>query len=168
MKITGEFITRHRHLLLIALLTVTLLVSSSANRHRLEGEAIVTSVPVARMTDPAAAAVDGYITDRNAAHNRDVEALTSLIAQDDLDERTRQNAAGQLSALIHCREARNAIEEALSVTDLAPCAAVVTQDAVTLVTAKAAPTADDAALVMTLASVHAGVSTEDVRIITAK
>lgn len=168
MKITGEFITRHRHLLLIALLTVTLLVSSSANRHRLENSAIVTSVPVGRITDPAAQAVAAYITDRDAAHHQDVEALTQLIAQEDLDARTRQDAASQLASLIHCREARDAIEEALSGTDLSPCAAVVTRNAVTLVTAKAAPTDEDAALVMTLASVHAGVSMEDVRIITAK
>lgn len=167
MKTAGEFVTRHRHLLLIALLSVTLLVSSSANRRRLENEAIVTSVPVMRSADPAAAAVAGYISDRDTTYLKDIDALTELIAQTTLDAQTRQNAADQLALLIHCREARDAIEEALASTDLAPCAAVVTKDAVTIVTAQSTPTDDDAALVITLANAHAGVGPEDVRIITA-
>ena len=168
MKSAGEFIVRHRRLLLIALLTVTLLVSSSANRRRLEEEAIMTSMPVIRTNESSATAVAAYISDRDAIYQRDVEALSALISRQDLDERTLHSAALQLQALIHHREARDAIEEALATTSLAPCAALVTDGAVTLVTAKAAPTAEDSALVLTLASIHAGINPEDVRIITAE
>ena len=168
MKTAGEFITRHRHLLLIALLTVTLLVSSDANRRRLEDEAVVTSIPVTQTADTASIAVATYVSERDAAYQQDIATLTALLSQDGIGERAQQDAADQLQAMIRRREARDAIEEILASTDLAPCAAVITGDAMTLVTAKSVPSAEDSALVLTLAAAHADIAPEKVHIITAE
>lgn len=168
MKPAAGFLTRHRRLLLIALLSVTLLVSSTANRRRLEQEAVVTSLPVVHTQSSAVTAVNAYIDERDAAHQRDVAALTALIAQEELDAQTRQAAADQLQALVHSRESQQALEAALASTSLAPCAAVVTGTNVTIVTAKTEITPEDSALVITLAAAHAGAAPGDVRILTAE
>lgn len=164
MKHAPDFLHRHRRLLLIVLLTVTLLVSSEANRRRLQEEAVVTSLPVTQ-TVPA---VSAYAAQRNDAYLQEVAALDALVSQEGLDSRTRQSAAAQLQALVHHRECQQALEAALSVTALAPCAAVVTDGGVTLITAKQEITPEDSALVLTLAEIHAGASPSDVRIMTAE
>lgn len=166
MKRIADLIVRHRQLLLIALLTATLVAGSTVNRKRLEAEALLTSLPVDRST--SAVAVAAYVNERAAAHERDVAALTALIQQTDMDERTRQDAADTLQALVRSRESQQALEDALSATALAPCAAVVSGGSVTIVTAKSAITPEDSALVLALAQAHAGADPEDVRILTAE
>ncbi|MBQ2954776.1 MAG: SpoIIIAH-like family protein [Clostridia bacterium] len=166
MQHLTRFILRHRRLLLIALLSVTLLLGSEANRLRLQEEAIVTSLPVTHTE--AATAVSAHATLQEDQHARDVEALSALIARDDLDALTRQDAAAQLSAMVANREGRLALEEALSATALAPCSAVVAGGSVTVVTAKAEITPEDSALVLTLAAAHCGAAPEDVRILPAE
>lgn len=168
MKKAGAFITRHRRLLLISLLTVTLLASSAANRRRLEGEAIVTSLPITSVQAASDDSIAVFIADRDALHQQEVAALSALIDRTDIDSRTRDQAAAQLTALVQSRQAREALEDALSGTALAPCTAVVSGGAVTIITANPSPSGEDAALVMTLAAAHAGVQPQDVRILPAE
>ena len=113
-------------------------------------------------------AVAAYVDERAAAHERDIAALTALIQQSDMDERTRQDAADTLQDIVRNRECQQALEDALSATALAPCAAVVSGGSVTIVTAKNAITPEDSALVLALAQAHAGAAPEDVRILTAE
>ncbi len=167
MKHAADFLTRHRRLFLIALLSVTLAVSSEANRRRLQEDAVVTSLPVMQTAAPDVA-VATFTADRDAMHQRDVAALTALISQENIDSRTREDAAVQLQELIRNRECQQALESALASTALAPCTAVVTGSSVTLVTAKQEITPEDSALVLTLAAAHAGVAPEDVRILSAE
>lgn len=168
MKKAGEFLTRHRNLFLLALLLTTLCISSAANRQRLEEARETTALPVMKTESQPSAAVSAYIDERDAAHQRDVAALTALCAQDGLDAQTLQDAAERLMQLTANREAQQALEDALAGSSLAPCAAVVSGGSVTIVSSKADVTDEDAALVMTLAAAHAGVPPENVRIITAE
>lgn len=168
MKKTGAFITRHRRLLMISLLTVTLLASSAANHRRLEGEAIVTSLPVTSVQTASGESIAVFVADRDVLHQQEVAALSALIDRADIDSRTREEAAAQLTMLVQNRQAREALEDALSGTALAPCAAVVAGGAVTIVTANPSPTQEDAALVMVLAAAHAGAQPQDVRILPAE
>ena len=160
----AAFILRHRRMLLIALMTVTLLVSSEANRRRLQDADATTALPVSSLQ--RATAVESYILDRDAVHDRDVAALTALISEEAVDDRTREDAARELQSLVRNRECQEALEQALASTALAPCAAVVTGSSVTLVTAKADITDEDAALVLALAAAHASARPQDVRILT--
>lgn len=167
MKKPAAFITRHKRLLLFAMMLVTLAVSSFANQQRLEGGAAVTSLPVMQTT-PSAEPVMAYLDDRAAAYRRDIDALTALIQQEELDSRTREDAAAQLQALIEAHTASSALEEALASSALAPCAAVLSGGSLTLVTACTSVSEADTALVLTLAAAHAGVAPENVRIRTAE
>lgn len=168
MKTLAEFITRHRRMLLIALLSVTMLVSSALNRRRLEEDAVLTSLPVTQVPAGRSDPVSAYISGRDAAHQQDVEALSSLIARDDIDPLTRERAAEEMCELIRHREAQDALEAALASTDLAPCTAVVTDRAVTIVTGKTLLTPEDSALILTLAAAHADADPEDVHVMTAQ
>ena len=166
MRTLSQFFIRHRRLLLIALLTVTLLVSSEANRHRLQAETVATSLPV--MTTDAAASVAVFSRQQDDQHARDVAALSALIDHDDVDAQTRSDASDQLLEMIADREGRIALEEALSATSLAPCSAVVAGGSVTLITAKTEITQEESALVLALAAAHCGADPENVRILTAE
>ena len=159
-----SFIARHSRLMLISLLTVTLLVSSEMRRRQLETESTFTALPVAVTT--SVDAVQVYIADRDAAHDRDIAALLALTENGSIDEQTRQAAAQQLTCMAANREHQQALEAALASSALAPCAAVVTGSSVTIVTGKAEITQEDSALVLALAAAHAGASPSDVRIMT--
>lgn len=157
------FITRHRNLLLVMLLTATLAVSSAANRRRLEEAQQTTALPVMQTES----AISVYRADRDGSYLTDVEALQAVSADTTLEATTREAAAARLTQLIADREAEAALETALSQTSLAPCAAVVSGGSVTIVTEKASITQEDSALAITLAAAHAGAEAADVRIITA-
>ena len=161
----GSFITRHRRLLMLSLMLMTLLVCSTVNRLRLEGDAALTSLPVMRTQTNDASAVMAYIDERDAAYQQDVAALTALINQESLDVRTREDAAAQLQSLVADHTARAALEEALSATSLSPCAAVISGGSLTLVTTNANISQEETALLLTLAAAHAGISAENVRIL---
>lgn len=158
-----SFLSRHRNLLLIMLLSATLAVSSAANRRRLEEVQQTTALPVMQTTS----AIAVYQEERAASYLTDIAALQAVSADSSLDAATRESAADRLTQLVADREAEAALETALSQSDLAPCAAVVSGGSVTIVTGKAQITQADSALAMTLAAAHAGISAEDVRIITS-
>lgn len=167
MKPILIFLTRHRRLLTIALLSVTLMVSSEISRRQLAGETIVTSLPVTSTRAPDQA-VTAHAAAQADQHASDVAALTALIDRTDVDAQTRDDAAQQLLAMVANREHQAALEAALADTALAPCSAVVTGSQVTLITAQTEVAPEDSALLLTLAAAHCGSDAEDVRIITAR
>lgn len=165
MKSITAFILRHRRMLLIALLSVTLLVSSEASRRQLQQDAVFTSLPIQRTYSSPAAAFAASCSDQ---HDRDVAALRALIDRDDIDDVTRNDAADLLASMISDRTRQRALEDALAATSLAPCAAVVTGDSVTLITGKERITPAESALVITLAALHCGAEAENIRILTGQ
>ena len=167
MSNIGEMLTRHRNLFLLALLITTLAVSGYASRQRLQERAATVDIPVTETVAQPQSALDRYRQQRDQEALSDIAALERLIAQATLDEATREAAAAQLQEIIDNRQAQSALEGALSGSSLYPCAAVVSGGSVTIVTQKSTVTDKDSALVMTLAAAHAGVTPENVRIITA-
>lgn len=163
----GELLTRHRNLFLLLLLVVTLVVSGQSNRERLAAASSTVNIPVTEVLAQPSSALERYRTQRNQQTSSDMAALEALCAQAALDQKTRDAAAAQLQTIIDARQAEVAIEGALTGSSLSPCAVVISGGSLTLVTEKATITKQDAALVMTLAQAHAGISPEDVRIMTA-
>lgn len=164
MRKFTAFLTRHRTLLLMCLMLATLAVCSTLNRLRLQGDTTLTSLPVKRTDSADAAPVTAYISQRDAAYQADVAALTALVNQSDLDSRTREEAAQQLQALVADHTGVSALEEALASTSLWPCAAVISSGSLTLITSTQL-TESDTALVLTLAQAHTGIAPEQVRIL---
>ena len=167
MRLSGEWITRHRNLLLILLLLATMLVSSVANQERVAREAATVSLPVAEPYAEPAGRVEQFRQRRDAAALLDMAALQALVDQDKLDQQTRDEAAGQLRALVDAREKQLALEGSLLASGFAPCVAVVSAGQVTVVTEKTALTDDEAALLMAMAQLHAGARPSQVSVITA-
>lgn len=167
MRKAADFITRHKNMLLIALLSVTLLLSSEANRRRLSDGLFTTALPVTQ-TQEAALAVSACALEQDAAYDRELTALSALIAREDIEASTREAAAEEMQAIIHDRQAREALDTALAATSLAPCTAVISGGSVTIVTAKSEITPEESALALSLASAHAGAQMQNVRILTGE
>lgn len=168
MNRLGNLLTKHRNLFLLLLLVMTLLVSSAANRERLAAASATVEIPITETSSKPVSALEAYRLTRDEAALNDISALEALCSQVNLDSRTREDAAQRLQEITGNRQAQTALEGALLNSSLYPCVAVVSGGSVTIVTEKSAVTDQDAALVMTLASAHAGVSPENVRIIAAE
>lgn len=166
MKKAASLLTRHRSLFLIVLLTATLAASSAANQRRLSEGRQTTPLPVMR-TD-AGESVEVFSAGQTDAYLAEIAALQALVQQEQLDQRTREDAAARLTALIADHEAASALETALASTSLAPCAAIVTGDTVTLLTHSADFSDADAALLVTLAAAHASADPSNVRIMSVE
>ena len=164
----GELLTKHRNLFLVLLLAATLAISGAANQERLQANAPTVEIPVMAVSTPPLSPLEAYRHQRDTDTASDIAALEKLIAQSMLDKQTRDAAADQLQRIIDIRQAQSAMEGALLNSSLAPCVVVLAGDAMTLVTAKSTITDKDAAQVLTLASAHAGIRPENVRIITAE
>lgn len=167
MKILGELLTRHRNTFLLGVLVTTLVISGYANRERVKAASATVDIPVREVSAQPLSALESYRQTRDQEALADIAALEKLIAQPTLDAATREDAAARLQEIIDARQAQSALEGALVGSSLYPCTAVVAGGSVTIVTEKATVTDKDSALVMTLAAAHAGVSPENVRIITA-
>lgn len=168
MTRTAQFISRHRNLFLMAILCMTLCLSSVVNSRQLEAGREATTLPVMKTQASDASPVAAYIDTRDTAYEQDIEALTALCAQEDLDPRTRDEAAETLARLISDHAAQLALEAALADSMLAPCACVVSGGSVTVVTQQQSVSPEASALVLALAAAHAGASPADVRIMTAE
>lgn len=167
MRVSGDFITRHKNLLLALLLLATMVASSLSNQERLGQEAATVSLP---MVEPAAEPMDKmtmFRQQRDAASLQDMAALQALVDQAELDPQLRAEAAGQLQSLVDAREKQLALEGALLGSGLQPCVAVVSPGQVTIVTEKVSLTEDETALLMTMAQLHTGVLPAQVSVITA-
>ena len=156
----NSFLTRHRSLFMVVLMTSALLVSSVVNQRRLEEDAQTVSLPVT-------SAVSVFQAEHADAYMTDVAALHAVSINGTLDTATREAAAQRLTQLTADREAEAALDRLLATSSLAPCAAVVSGGSVTIVTEKAAVTQEETALVLTLAAAHAGAAPESVHIMTA-
>lgn len=168
MNQLGNLLTKHRNLILLLLLVVTLLVSGAANRERIEAASATVNIPVTKVSAKSVSALEAYRRTRDETALRDISALEALCSQENLDSRTREDAARRLQELTENRQAQSALEGALLSSSLSPCVAVVAGGSVTIVTEKSDVTDKDTALVMTLAAAHAGTLPENVRIITAE
>ncbi|MCH5286742.1 MAG: SpoIIIAH-like family protein [Christensenellaceae bacterium] len=166
MRETGDFMTRHRNLLLILLLLVTMVVSSLANQERIAQEAATVSLPVVEPYSEPAGKIELFRQQRDAASLQDMAALQTLVDQEQLDQQTRAEAAAQLRALVDTREKQLALEGALLESGLSPCVAVISAGQVTIVTEKTVLTDDETALLMTMAQLHAGALPAQVSVIT--
>ena len=166
MRISGDFITRHKNLLLMLLLLITMVVSSLSNQERLAQEAVTVSLPVVEPSAEAAGKIELFRQQRETASLQDMAALQTLVDQAELDQQTRLDAAEQLRALVDAREKQLALEGALLESGLYPCAAVVSAGQVTIVTEKTELTEEDTALLMALAQLHVNVPPTQVSVIT--
>lgn len=166
MRISGDFITRHKNLLLALLLLATMLVSSLSNQERLAQEAATVSLPVVEPYGEPAGKIELFRQQRDAASLQNMTALQALIDQPELDLQTRTEAAGQLRAMVDAREKQIALEGSLLESGIQPCVAVISAGQVTIVTEKAALTDDETALLMTMAQLHAGAAPSQVSVIT--
>ncbi len=164
----GTLLTRHRNLFLLLLLLSTLLVSSIANRTRLERAASTVNIPVTEVVAQPDTSLERFRRQRDETARADRSALEALCAQENLDSRTREDAALRLTRLVDEQQKQTAMEGALINSSLSPCVAVVTGSSLTLVTQKQTLTGRDTALVMSLAQTHVGSSPEEIRIITAE
>ena len=167
MRVSGDFITRHKNLLLALLLLATMVASSLSNQERLQQEAATVYLP---MVEPSAEPRDKmtlFRQQRDAASLQDMAALQALVGQEELDPQTRAEAASQLQALVDAREKQLALEGALLESGLHPCVAVISAGQVTIVTEKGSLTEDETALLMTMARLHTGALPAQVSVITA-
>lgn len=168
MRVSGEWMTRHRNLLLALLLLATMVVSSLANQERVAREAATVSLPVVEPYAEPAGKIELFRQQRDAASLRDMAALQTLVDQEELDQQTRRSAAGELQALVDAREKQIALEGALLASGISPCVAVVHAGQVTIVTEKTSLTDDETALLMAMARLHADAQPAQVSVITAE
>lgn len=166
MQKTGDFITRHRNLLLAMLLLATMVVSSLANQERVAQQATTVSLPVVAPQAEPTSRMELFRQQRDTAALRDMAALQALVDQEQLDQQTRTEAAAQLQALVDAREKQLALEATLLESGLYPCVAVISGQQVTIVTEKASLTDHETALLMTMAQLHAGASPAQVSVMT--
>ena len=164
----GNWIHKHRNLLLLALLLVTLAVSCISNQQRLQEAGATVSLPIVQTVAAPTSRLEQFRESRDASALEDMAALEALCAQEAIDEQTRQDAAAQLQRLVDVRQKQTALEGALTQSGFYPCVAVVTDGSVTIVTDKAELSSGESALLLTMAKAHAGVEPSGVRVVTAE
>lgn len=163
-----DFIRKHRNVLLLLTLLVTLAVSCLATQHRLVEAATTVALPVVQVTTSPASRLEDFRTRREETYLSDLSTLQALCDQTALSDQTREDAARQLQEMVARRESQLALEGALAQSGVYPCVAVITPGSVTVVTEKETLSSGESALVMTLAKAHAGVEPSGVRVMTAE
>lgn len=163
----ATFLIRHKNALLTALLIITMVVSCLCYMNGREADSISVSIPVVNTAPLSSTPLEQFRRQRDDTTAADMAVLRDLCAQDALDDRTREDAALQLQRMIDRREKQLALEGALSQSGIAPCAAVVSEGCVTIVTEKDSLSSSENTLILTLCSAHAGVEPSGVRVITA-
>ena len=162
----GSLLHKHRNLLLITLLAITLAISSLSNQRTRLDTAQTVSLPIVPSSVPDLSPIEQYKETRDAAALKDMAALETLVNQQDLDPQTRADAAAQLQRLVEQRQKQTALEGALTQSGVYPCAAVVEEGSVTIVTGKSNLSEGETALVLTMAQLHAAAMPSGVRVIT--
>lgn len=165
MNKLGELLARNRNVFLIVLLIATLTLSSLA---RQPSPPTTVNLPVVETAAAPISPLLAYRLQRDQETQADIASLEALVAQPLLEESTREDAAEMLQQILDCRQAQTAMEGALVSSSLGPCVAVLSNGSLTIVTEKADITANDTALVLTLAAAHTGVPPENIRIVTAE
>lgn len=103
-------------------------------------------------------------TRREAAYDKDVAALTALLESGAADADTQAQAARRLDALVGEHQAEIAIEEALRQAGFAPCLALMSGGALTVMLDEAAMNAEASAAVLALCTAHTDLGAENIRI----
>ena len=165
------FFKKHRNLIFLCVLLLTLAGSYLWNQYQLEGVKTVL-LPVTRMEGEGAtptpsiskAPLSAYQEKREATRQADMAALQTLAANERVDQTARDQAQDELLEVIRCRESELAIEGALTGAGLAPCVAVVQRGAVTVLVGKKELTQTEATMILTLSAAHSGEAPENIRI----
>ena len=165
------FLKKHRNLIFLSVILLTLAGSYLWNQYQLQGAQTV-SLPITRTNGGnTATTVTGsktplkeYQEKREAVRKEDIAVLNALALNEKLDQTARDQAQGELLELIHCRDSELAIEGALTGAGLAPCVAVVQRGAVTILVEKKELTQTEAAMILNVASAHSGEAAENIRI----
>ena len=165
MSRLGEMLPRHRNTFLIALLTVTLILSRSAATN---GSSPTVEIPVIEAAAAAISGIESFRQQRDQEETADMTVLENLVNLEQLDAQTREEAAGRLQTIIYARQLQRAVEGLLVGSSLYPCAAVLQSGVLSIVTEKTMITERDTALVLTLAADLGGIQPENVRIICCK
>lgn len=160
-----SWLVRHKNPLLLLMLFGTLLVASRVLPR--ESTPLPVSLALTDVSDTLSP-IESYRLTRDSEFRADLASLQTLAATESLEKRTREEAAQQAANLIALHQAQLALEGALADSSLAPCAAVLTEKALTLVTSKEEITQEDTALVLSLAQLHTTVSAENIRVMTSQ
>ena len=166
-----ERFKKHRNLIFLGVLLLTLAGSYLWNQYQLEGAKTV-SLPVSRTEGgtitPAASILKtplaAYQQKREETRRADMAALETLAANEKVDQAARDQAQEELMEVIRCRESELAVEGALTGAGLAPCVAVVQRGAVTVLVEKKELTQTEATMVLTITAAHTGETPENIRI----
>ncbi len=102
---------------------------------------------------------------REAAYDKDRLSLEKLLESGAADADTQAAAARRLEQLVDSHQAEIAVEEALRKAGYAPALVLVQNGAMTVLLEPGSPA--DSAAILTLCAAHAGVSAENIRIMTA-
>lgn len=102
---------------------------------------------------------------REEAYDKDRASLETLLASDAADEATRAQAAERLERLVSDHQSEIAVEEALRATGYGPVLVLLQNGALTVILSGGK--AGDSAAIFSLCAAHAGVSPENIRIMTA-
>lgn len=165
------FIKKHKNLIFLSVLLLTLAGSYLWNQYQL-GELKTVSLPITRSEGgsdtPATSVVKtplaSYQEKREATRRADMAALQALVSNEKVDQTARDQAQEELQEVIRCRECELAIEGALTGAGLAPCVAVVQRGAVTILVEKKELTQTEATMILTLTAAHTGEVPENIRI----
>lgn len=163
-----DFLTKHRNILLVAVLAVMLAVSGRLSRKQSESGSGTVSLPVSYTSASAGLSeMEQYRRRRDDTALQDMAALQAVIDNAALDDQTRRDAAGRLQLLVEQREKQSALEGALLESSLWPCVAVVSAGSVSIVTEKESLSDRENALLLELSQAHTDIAPSGVRVICA-
>lgn len=103
---------------------------------------------------------------REAAYDKDMEALKELIGRESADQAVRDQAALQLSRMVENHQTELAIEEALIQAGFSPCLVVMQNDALTVNLIGAELSGTDGVTILSICTAHSDVAVENIRIMT--
>ena len=113
---------------------------------------------------PTAAPADAGRSAREAAYDKDVEALRALADDARLDDDIRTQAAERLAMLLNDHQSELGVEAALEAAGLAPCFVLVHNGAVTVVLPGRDVSDDISAAILGICTAHTDIGAENIRI----
>lgn len=101
---------------------------------------------------------------REAAYEKDLAAIRQLMAQEDLREETRQQAAAQTAQMVAWHQTELGLEEALFNAGFQPCLVLVQNNALTVAVSAPELTAAQSGVILSICLAHSDVAAENIRI----
>lgn len=105
-------------------------------------------------------------TAREAAYDKDMAALQALVAQQDTEEKIRNQAAAQLARMVQDHQIELGVEEALQNAGFASCMALMLGGALTVTVNAPELTQGESAAILSICVAHSDVAAENIRIMT--